>query len=79
MGFNPIKAVTGVLGGILGGAKPKAAATTPAAAVGGTADDVAKEEERRRLLARGLTPLTATTPLGDTSAANIGRKALLGI
>ena len=83
MGFNPVKAlssgVAGIAGMLVGKAleKPKAAAA-PAATSTTSADDVAREEERRRLLARGLTATNATSPLGDTSAANIGRKALLG-
>lgn len=86
MGFNPIKAITGSVGGLvgaalggLGGKDKKSSAPAPAAASTTTADDVAKEEERRRLLSRGLSPLTATSPLGDTTAANLGRKALLGV
>lgn len=85
MGFNPVKALTSGLGGIAGilvgnALKPQKQAAAPAAAApASSADDVAREEERRRLLARGLTATGATSPLGDTSAANIGRKALLGV
>ena len=78
MGWNPL---SGILGG--GGSKPKATtpAPTPAPTPAATssADDVAREEQRRRMLARGLTPLAATSAMGDMTAANLGRKALLGL
>lgn len=85
MGFNPVKALTsgvaGIAGVLVGKALDKGSSKSAAPAATSTtnADDVAKEEERRRLLSRGLSPTTATSPLGDTSAANLGRKALLGV
>lgn len=85
MGFNPVKAITGSVGGLVGAAlggltgSKKNNSPAPVAASTTSADTVAKEEERRRLLSRGLSPLTATSPMGDVSAANVGRKALLGL
>lgn len=76
MGFK-IPIIGDVIKGITGGGQKAAPAPAPAATP--STSDAAKEEERRRLLARGLTPLTATSALGDTSAANLGRKALLGV
>lgn len=77
MGFK-VPIVGGLISGLFGGDKPKASA--PAATSSNTStDDAAKEDERRRMLARGLSPLTATSPLGDLTTANIGRKALMGV
>lgn len=77
MGFDRLPIVGGVLSGLIGGNKPKAApaASTPATST----TDAAKEEERRRLAARGVGALNNTSALGDTTQANLGRKALLGV
>jgi hypothetical protein len=77
MGFDRLPIVGGLVSGLVGGNKAKpapAAASTPAA----SSTDAAKEEERRRLAARGVGALNNTSALGDTTQANLGRKALLG-
>lgn len=50
----------------------------PVKPTGPSAEEMAREDERRRLFSRGLGPTTFSGSQGDTSAANIGRRVLLG-